>query len=38
MQIDPNYTAGFSWARQYGFRVAKNLNNKVWLGASVENA
>jgi len=38
MQIDAQYTAGFSWARQYAFRAAKNFNNKVWLGASVENA
>jgi hypothetical protein len=38
MQIDPNYTAGFSWDRQYGFRVTKNFNNKAWLGVSVENA
>jgi len=35
--IDPQYTAGFSWARQYGFRVTKNFGNKLWLGASVEN-
>jgi hypothetical protein len=35
--IDPQYTVGFSWARQYGFRVAKNFNNKFWLAASVEN-
>ena len=32
MQIDAQYTAGFSWARQYGFRVTKNWNNKVWFG------
>ncbi len=38
MQIDAQYTSGFSWARQYGFRVTKNWNNKVWFGASVENA
>src|SRR5271165_2385527 len=38
MQIDPNYVAGFSWARQYGFRATKNFNNKIWLGVSVENA
>jgi hypothetical protein len=38
MQIDAQYTAGFSWARQYAFRAAKNFNNKVWLGVSVENA
>ena len=36
--IDAQYTVGFSWARQYGFRVTKNFNNKVWLGVSVENA
>ena len=38
MTIDPQYTIGFSWARQYGFRVVKNFNNKVWFGLSVENA
>jgi len=38
MTIDPQYTVGFSWARQYGFRVAKNFNNKFWLAFSVENA
>jgi len=38
MTIDAAYTAGFSWARQYGFRVTKNLNNKAWLGFSVEDA
>ncbi len=36
--IDPQYTAGFAWERQYGFRVAKDFGNKVWLGASLENA
>jgi len=38
MTIDAAYTAGFSWARQYGFRVAKNFNNKVWAALSVEEA
>ena len=38
VQIDTQYTAGFSWARQYGFRVTKNFHNKVWAGFSVENA
>jgi hypothetical protein len=38
MTIDPNYVVGFSFARQYGFRVSKNFNNKFWLAASVENA
>ncbi len=36
--IDAQYNAGFSWARQYGLRIAKNFSNKVWLAASVENA
>ena len=38
LTIDPNYTVGFSFARQYGFRVSKNFHNKVWLAGSVENA
>jgi Skp family chaperone for outer membrane proteins len=37
MTIDPQYHVGFSWARQYGFRVVKNVNNKVWFGLAVEN-
>src|SRR5208282_773978 len=37
MTIDPQYTIGFSWARQYGVRVVKNFNDKFWLGASLEN-
>jgi hypothetical protein len=36
--IDPQYTAGFVWTRQYGFRVTKDFGNKLFLGASVENA
>jgi len=36
--IDTQYSAGFTYARQYGVRVTKNLNNKVWFGMSVENA
>jgi hypothetical protein len=35
--IDPQYTAGFVWNRQYGFRVTKNLGKKFWLGVSAEN-
>jgi len=38
MTIDPQYTVGFSWARQYGFRVTKDINNKMWLGFSVEDS
>jgi hypothetical protein len=37
MTIDPQYTVGFSWDRQYGVRLVKNFNNHFWLGASVEN-
>jgi hypothetical protein len=38
MTIDPQYNVGFSWARQYGLRVSKNIENKVWLAVAVENA
>jgi biotin operon repressor len=38
MTIDPQYTVGFSWARQYGVRLAKNFNNKFWLAASLEDS
>src|SRR6202795_1891642 len=37
MTIDPQYTVGFSWARQWGFRIAKNFNNHVWLAACLED-
>jgi hypothetical protein len=36
--IDAQYHVGFSWARQYGARITKNFNNKVWLGFSVEES
>lgn len=35
--IDSQYTAGFVWNRQPGFRFAKNFHNKVWFGVSLEN-
>ncbi len=39
LTIDAQYTVGFSWARQYGFRVVKNLaDNHFALGFSVEGA
>ncbi|HTW56693.1 MAG TPA: hypothetical protein VMD99_01040 [Terriglobales bacterium] len=38
MTIDPQYQVGFSWARQYGVRLVKNFDNKVWFGVSAENA
>ncbi len=34
--IDAQYNVGFSWARQYGFRVTKNFNDKFALGVAVE--
>ena len=37
MTIDAAYQVGFSWMRQYGFRVTKNFNNKLWAGFSIEN-
>ena len=37
MTIDAQYTVGFSWARQYGVRVAKNFHDKMWLAVSLEN-
>ncbi len=38
MTIDPNYTVGFTFARQYGLRLVKNFDNKVWFGVSMENS
>ncbi len=37
MTIDPNYTVGFSFARQWGARLTKNFNNRFWLAAALEN-
>src|ERR1700730_10211826 len=36
MMIDPNYVVGFTWARQYGFRVVKDFGGKFSLAASIE--
>jgi hypothetical protein len=39
MTIDAQYTVGFSWARQYGFRIVDSLmDHKLSLGLSVEGA
>jgi len=35
--IDPNYTAGFVWTRQYGFRVTKSFGDKFAIGVAAEN-
>jgi hypothetical protein len=36
MMIDPQYVVGFTWARQYGFRVVKSFNGKFAVAVSVE--
>jgi hypothetical protein len=38
MTIDPQYNVGFTWARQYGLRLAKDFGNKVWFAVSMENS
>ncbi|MGA7920549.1 MAG: hypothetical protein WCA38_12875 [Candidatus Acidiferrales bacterium] len=39
LTIDPAYTVGFSWARQYGLRVAQTFGDgKFTVAASVEEA
>ena len=37
LTVDSQYNVGFTWARQYGFRVVKNFNDKAWVGFSVED-
>jgi hypothetical protein len=38
MTIDAQYNVGFSWARQFGFRVSKSFDdNKLTLAMSVED-
>jgi hypothetical protein len=36
--IDPQYTAGFVWGRQWAFRVTKDWDKKFAIGAALENA
>ena len=36
LTIDPQYNVGFTWARQYGFRVVKDFGDKFALALSVE--
>jgi len=33
MIIDPQYVVGFTWARQYGFRIVKDFGGKLCAGA-----
>jgi hypothetical protein len=37
LQIDGNQVVGFTWGRQYGFRVVKDFGGKFALGISVED-
>jgi TolA-binding protein len=36
LTIDAQYNVGFTWARQYGFRLVKDFGGKFALGLSVE--
>ncbi len=36
--IDASYNVGFSYARQYGIRLTKDLGRKVWFAVALENA
>jgi TolA-binding protein len=36
--IDAQYNVGFTWARQYGFRVTDRIRDRFWFGASIEEA
>jgi hypothetical protein len=36
LTVDSQYVVGFTWARQYGFRVVKNFGDKFALGLAVE--
>jgi hypothetical protein len=38
LTIDPQYNVGFTWARQYGFRVTKQLGSRVWIGGAIEES
>ncbi|MGD0569034.1 MAG: hypothetical protein ABSA78_11560 [Candidatus Sulfotelmatobacter sp.] len=38
MTIDPGYNVGFTFARQYGIRIAQDFNHKVAIAVSMENA
>lgn len=37
MTIDPQYTIGFTFSRQYGLRLVKGFSNKVWFGVAIED-
>jgi hypothetical protein len=37
LSIDPQYTAGFVWERQYGFRISKDFGKSASVAISAEN-
>lgn len=37
LTINAQYVIGYDWARQPGFRIVKNFNDKVWAGFAIEN-
>src|SRR5579859_2574876 len=36
LTVDPQYSVGFTWARQYGFRVVKSFGDKFALAVALE--
>ncbi len=38
LTIDAQYNVGFTWQRDYGFRVVKHVGDRLWFGGSVEEA
>ncbi|WP_263359830.1 hypothetical protein [Acidicapsa ligni] len=38
LTIDAQYNVGFTWARQYGFRVVKQTGKRLALGVAVEES
>jgi hypothetical protein len=38
LTIDAQYNVGFTWERQFGFRVTRKIDDKLWAGVSVEEA
>jgi len=38
LTIDAQYNVGFTWERQYGFRVVKKIGDSFWAGVSAEEA
>jgi hypothetical protein len=38
LTIDAQYNVGFTWERQYGFRVVKHVGERFWIGGAAEEA